>query len=56
MEMFSKVEWKKSNATTQELICNFHSELVLAPQVVKTFVMTRCYKGFFRMELLENFS
>ena len=22
MEMFSEVEWKKSNATTQELVCN----------------------------------
>ena len=29
MEMFSEVEWKKSNATTQELVCNCRSELVL---------------------------
>ena len=28
MEMFSEVEWKKSNATTQELVCNFRSESV----------------------------
>ena len=26
MEMFSEVEWKKSNATTQELVCNCRSE------------------------------
>ena len=73
MEMFSEVEWKKSNATTQELVFNCrsesvlrsvnskigyltHTESVLAPQVVKTFVTTRCFKGFFHMELLENFS
>ena len=29
MEMFSEVEWKKSNATTQELVCNCRSESVL---------------------------
>ena len=29
MEMFSEVEWKKSNATTQELVCNYRSESVL---------------------------
>ena len=29
MEMFSEVEWKKSNATTQELFCNCRSEAVL---------------------------
>ena len=72
MEMFSEVEWKKSNATTQELVCNCRSESVCAvltetwicdsygvrigPQVVKTFVTTRCFKGFFHRELLENFS
>ena len=28
MEMFSEVEWKKSNATTQELVCNCRSESV----------------------------
>ena len=26
MEMFSEVEWKKSNATTQELVCSCRSE------------------------------
>ena len=26
---FSEVEWKKSSATTQELVCNYRSELVL---------------------------
>ena len=30
MEMFSEVEWKKSNATTQELVCNCRSESVCA--------------------------
>ena len=29
IEMFSEVEWKKSNATTQELVCNCGSESVL---------------------------
>ena len=29
MEMFSEVEWKKFNATTQELVCNCRSEQVL---------------------------
>ena len=29
MEMFSEVEWKKSNATKQELVCNYRSESVL---------------------------
>ena len=29
MEMFSEVEWKKSSATTQELVCNYRSESVL---------------------------
>ena len=29
MEMFSEVEWKKSNATAQELVCNCSSESVL---------------------------
>ena len=29
MEMFSQVEWKKLNATTQEIVCNYCSELVL---------------------------
>ena len=29
MDMFSEVEWKKSNATTQELVCNCRSESVL---------------------------
>ena len=29
MEMFSEVEWKKSSATTQELVCNCRSESVL---------------------------
>ena len=29
MEMFSEVEWKKLNATTQELVCNRRSESVL---------------------------
>ena len=29
MEMFSEVEWKKLNATTQELVCNCRSESVL---------------------------
>ena len=29
MEMFSEVEWKKSNATTQELVRNYRSESVL---------------------------
>ena len=73
MEMFSEVEWKKSSATTQELVCNCrsesvlrsvllkhgyltHTESVLAPQVVKTFVKTRCFKGFFHRELLKNFT
>ena len=28
MEMFSEVEWKKSSATTQELVCNRRSESV----------------------------
>ena len=71
MEMFSEVEWKKSNATTQEPVCHCRSESVLrsvetwisdsygvrfGPQVVKTFVTTKCFKGFFHRELLENFS
>ena len=30
MEMFSEVEWKKSNATTQELVSNCRSESVFA--------------------------
>ena len=30
MEMFSEVEWKKSSATTQELVCNSRSESVLS--------------------------
>ena len=55
MEMFSEVEWKKSSDTTQELVCNCRSESVFAPQVVKTFVTTRCIKGFFHRELLEKF-
>ena len=29
MEMFSEVEWKKSSATTQELVCNCRAESVL---------------------------
>ena len=29
MEMSSEVEWKKSSATTQELVCNCRSESVL---------------------------
>ena len=29
MEMFSEVEWKKLNATTQEPVYNCRSELVL---------------------------
>ena len=29
MEIFSEVEWKKSSATTQELVCNYRSESVL---------------------------
>ena len=29
MEIFTEVEWKKSNATTQELVCNCRSESVL---------------------------
>ena len=29
MEMFSEVEWKKSNATTQELVCTCRSESVM---------------------------
>ena len=29
MEMFSEVEWEKSNATTQELVFNCCSESVL---------------------------
>ena len=29
MEIFIEVEWKKSNATTQELVCNYRSESVL---------------------------
>ena len=29
MEMFSEVEWKKSSATTQELVYNCSSESVL---------------------------
>ena len=29
MEIFSEVEWKKSSATTQELVCTCRSELVL---------------------------
>ena len=29
MEMFSEVEWKKSNATAQEPVCNCRSESVL---------------------------
>ena len=73
MEMLSEVEWKKSSATTQELVCNCRSEsvlrsvnlnmdisdsygVILAPQVVKAIVTTRCFKGFFHRELLENFS
>ena len=31
-------------------------ESFLATQVVKTFVTTRCFKGFFHTERLENFS
>ena len=30
MEMFSEVEWKKSNATTQELVSKCRSESVFA--------------------------
>ena len=72
MEMFSEVEWKKSNTTTQELVCNCRSEQfcgVLTETWIsdsygvrfgstssQTFVMTRCFKGFFHRELLENFS
>ena len=26
MEMFSQLEWKKSNATTQEEVCNYRLE------------------------------
>ena len=29
MEMFSELEMKKTNATTQELVCNCRSESVL---------------------------
>ena len=29
MEMFNEVDWKKMNATTQELVCNCRSESVL---------------------------
>ena len=29
MEIFSEVEWKKSNATTQEPVYNYRSESVL---------------------------
>ena len=29
MEMFGEVEWKKSNATAQELVCKSRSESVL---------------------------
>ena len=29
IEIFSEVEWKKSNATTQEPVCNCRSESVL---------------------------
>ena len=29
MEMFSEIEWKKSDATTKELGCNYRSESVL---------------------------
>ena len=29
MEVFNEVEWGKSNATTQELVCNCRSESVL---------------------------
>ena len=28
-ERFSEVEWKKSNATTQKLVCNYRLESVL---------------------------
>ena len=28
MEMFSEVEWKKSNATTQEVVYSYRSESV----------------------------
>ena len=28
-DFFSEVEWKKSNATTQELVCNCRLEAVL---------------------------
>ena len=37
MEMFSEVEWKKSNATTQELVCNCRSESVCAV-LTKTWI------------------
>ena len=30
MDMFSEVEWKKLSATTQELVCNCHLEIVFA--------------------------
>ena len=30
MEMFSDIEWKKLSATTQELVCNCHLEIVFA--------------------------
>ena len=30
MDMFSEVEWKKSNATTQELVSNCRSESIFA--------------------------
>ena len=37
MEMFSEIEWKKSNATTQELVCNCRSKSVLR-SVTETWI------------------
>ena len=34
-DFFSEVEWKKSNATTQELVCNFRSESVLRSVILR---------------------
>ena len=35
MDMFSEVDWKKSSATTQELVCNCRSESVLRSVILR---------------------
>ena len=54
MEMFSEVEWKKSNATTEELVCNCRSESGLHTVTFGEILLRSSFRNLYTTFLIST--